>query len=390
MTSVVDRFIKYVQINTQSNEFSESVPSSTGQWDLARILLDELHEMGVTNAVLTPQCYVYAFMPANTRKRVSSVGFIAHLDTSPDEKGDGVKPKFKKDKKGNDIITSDGTTLLGADDKSGIAAIMSAIEYFTENPQVKHGDVYIAFTPDEEIGRGTDHFDRSIFKADFAYTVDGGEAGELEIENFNAAKAVIKITGKPCHPGYAKNKMVNASILASKVIDVICSENIPENSEGRQGFFHITHLEGNVGSATVEFIIREFDQLEFNYKKRFANYLAEGLNEQFGKGTATVEITDQYRNMFDIISQYPDIVQLAKNSMTEAGVEPKLTPIRGGTDGVKLCFDGLPCPNLFAGGINFHSKDEYIPVKSLYMAQDTVINIIKNVILSNICIKNQN
>lgn len=391
MTSVVDRFVKYVQINTQSNEFSESVPSSTGQWDLARVLLDELHEMGVTDAVLTPQCYVYAFMPSNTSKKVSSVGFIAHLDTSPDEKGDGVKPQFKKDKEGNVIITSDGTTLLGADDKAGIAAIMSAIEYFTENPQVKHGDVYIAFTPDEEIGRGTDHFDHNIFKADFAFTVDGGKAGELEIENFNAAKAVITITGKPYHPGYAMGKMVNAAILASKVTDIICSEGgIPENSDGRHGFYHITRIEGNVGRATVEFLIRDFDAVEFKYKKQLVENVIDGLNEQFGKGTGSLQITDQYKNMFEVISQYPDIVKLAKDSIRQAGANPQLTPIRGGTDGVKLCFEGLPCPNLFAGGVNFHSKEEFVPVKSLYQAQDTVINIIKNVVLSNICIKKQN
>lgn len=389
MISVVDRFIKYAQINTQSDELSDSVPSTPGQWDLADILLDELKAMGV-DAVITPQCYVYACLHANTQNKISSVGLIAHLDTSPDEKGEDVRPQFKKDKDGNDIITSDGTTLLGADDKAGVAAIMGAVEYFVENPTVEHGDVYIAFTPDEEIGRGTDHFDFNLFKADFAYTIDGGKAGEIEIENFNAAKAVINITGKPCHPGYAKGKMLNASLVASKVIEIICSENIPENSDGRQGFYHITRIEGNVGNATVEFIIREFDSMEFHYKKQFANYVVKGINEQFGENTATIKITDQYKNMFEVISKYPDVVQLAKSSMQQAGVNPVMSPIRGGTDGVKLCFDGLPCPNLFAGGINFHSKDEYIPVKSLFLAKDMIVNIIKNVVLSNICIKKNN
>lgn len=387
MISVVDRFIRYVQINTQSNDTSDEVPSTPGQWDLARLLEREMRQVGLSDIVLSPHCYLYGKLPANSNREVSPIGFIAHLDTSPDESGVGVKPQFRRDENGDEIITSDGTTLLGADDKAGIAAIMSAIEYLIEHPEIEHGDVYVAFTPDEEIGRGTDFFDRELFKADFAYTIDGGEEGEIEIENFNAAKATITITGKPCHPGYAKYKMVNACLIASNIVEIIRSESTPADTEGYEGFFHITRMEGNIGHAEVELIIRDFDANELFFKKRFLGYLVEEINNEFGKNTAKMKIEDQYKNMFEIISHFPDIVSVAKDSMREVGVTPRLTPIRGGTDGVKLCFEGLPCPNLYAGGLNFHSKDEYIPVKSLKSATQTIVNIAKKVHERAICIK---
>lgn len=376
MRSVVERFLEYVTINTQSDESKSCSPSTKGQLTLARLLEKEMKRMGLSDVEVDNKGYVYAKLPANTRAKCPKIGFVAHLDTSPDEKGSGVKPLLIKDEYGEDIVVSGGNTLLGADDKAGIAEIMTAVEFFTLNPDVKHGDVYIAFTPDEEIGRGTDYFDFDKFKADFAFTVDGGEEGEIEIENFNAAVAKIVIKGKPVHPGYAKNKMVNASILAGKIIEIISSERIPENSEGREGFYHITKVAGNVAGAIVECIIRDFDEEQFNEKKRYLKYVVNALNEQFGKGTAKICITDQYRNMFEIISNYPEIVELAKNSIKKAGVTPKLTPIRGGTDGVKLCFKGLPCPNLYTGGVNFHSKNEYIPVKSLRSATETIMWII--------------
>lgn len=376
MRTVVERFLEYVTINTQSDESKTCSPSTKGQLTLAHLLEQEMKQMGLSDVEVDSKGYVYAKLPANTRIKYPKIGFVAHLDTSPDEKGSGVKPQRISNENGEDIITSDGNTLLGADDKAGIAEIMTAIEFFTLNPDVRHGDVYIAFTPDEEIGRGTDYFDLDKFKADFAFTVDGGEEGEIEIENFNAAVAKITIKGKPAHPGYAKNKMVNAAILAGKIVEIISSERIPENSEGREGFYHITKVEGNVGSAIVECIIRDFDEEQFDEKKRYLKYVVNALNEQFGKGTAKISITDQYRNMFEIISNCPEIVELAKNSMKKAEVTPKMTPIRGGTDGVKLCFKGLPCPNLYTGGFNFHSKSEYIPVKSLNSAAETIMWII--------------
>lgn len=378
MRSAVDRFIDYVTYNTQSDESQPCSPSTKGQWLLANALVRELKDMGLSDAEVDNNGYVYACLHANTRTKTPKIGLIAHLDTSPDEKGKGVNPRFARTDDGEEIIKSDGTTLLGADDKAGVAEIMSAIEFFTENPDVKHGDVYIAFTPDEEIGRGTDYFDFSKFKADFAYTIDGGAEGEIEIENFNAAVAKIVIKGKPYHPGYAKGKMVNAAILAGKIVEIICAERIPENSEGREGFYHITKVAGNVAGAVVECLIRDFDEEQFNEKKRYLKYVVSAINSQFGKGSAKISITDQYRNMFEIISQYPAIVDLAKNSMRKAEVAPKTTPIRGGTDGVKLCFQGLPCPNIYTGGVNFHSKSEYIPVKALYSATETIKWIIRD------------
>lgn len=378
MKSVVDRFLNYVTFNTQSCESKACSPSTPGQKEFALQLSSELSDMGLKNVEVDSFGYVYALLPANTRKKYPSIGLIAHMDTSPDAPGRGVKPKCVKDENGVDIIKSDGRTLLGADDKAGIAEIMTAVEFYVENPEFPHGNVYIAFTPDEEIGRGTDHFNHNIFKANFAYTIDGGAEGEIEIENFNAAVAKIDITGKPYHPGYAKNKMVNAAIIAGKLIEIISSERIPENSEGRDGFYHITKVEAVVAKAHIECLIREFDEEQFQEKQRYLKYVVDAINDQFGKGTAKLEIKEQYRNMFEIISKYPEIVDLAKNSMKNAGVTPRLTPIRGGTDGVKLCFEGLPCPNLYTGGINFHSLSEYIPVASLHSATETIKHIISN------------
>ncbi len=377
MIDVVDRFINYVKINTQSRESSKTTPSTPGQWDLAHLLENELHSMGVNDTRLDEYCYLYAKIPANTTNKYYNIGLIAHLDTSPDEKGSAVKPFVTNLKNGEVAITSDGTTLLGADDKAGIAEIMSAVEFFMENPNVEHGDIYIAFTPDEEIGRGTDFFDLTYFTPDFAYTVDGGEIGELEIENFNAAKLTIEITGKNYHPGYAKGKMRNAVLIASKIVEVLSSEQIPETTDGQVGFFHVTSISGDVSKTKIVCLIRDFDEREFIAKKKFTQYIVDNINEQFGEGTVKLDIEDQYKNMFEVICKYPHIVDLAKNAMIKAGVTPKMTSIRGGTDGVKLCFMGMPCPNLFTGGMNFHSKDEYIPIKSLTAARDTLIELIK-------------
>ncbi len=374
---VVDRFCLYAQFNTQSNESSKTSPSTKGQLIFAQHLCNELRELGLDNAFVDQYGYVYAKLPANTTKKFPKIGFVAHLDTSPDECGKNVKPQIIKSKSGEHIITSDGSTLLGADDKAGIAEIMSTLEFFSKYPNLEHGDVFIAFTPDEEIGRGTDHFNLDVFQADFAYTVDGGEEGELEIENFNAAKATLTIFGKNYHPGYAKNKMRNAAIIASKVVDIISMEPLPESTEGREGFFHVIDVTGDVSKATVKCLIRDFDDLEFENKKKFLQNIVKSLNDQFGKGTAKLKIEEQYRNMFEIISNYPEIVHLAKLAMKNVGIAPKLTPIRGGTDGVKLSFMGLPCPNLFTGGLNFHSKKEYIPVQSLEYARFTITEIIR-------------
>lgn len=378
MRDVVDRFCDYVKVNTQSNESCPTSPSSPGQWILAELIKNELTQLGLQDIVLDKNCYLYAKLPANTRKKLPKIGFVAHLDTSPDESGENVNPQIIKDDDGNYIIKSDGTTLLGADDKAGIAEIVTAIEYFTEHSDIKHGDVYIAFTPDEEIGRGTDHFDINNFNVDFAYTVDGGKEGEIEIENFNAAKATIKIKGRPCHPGYATNgKMLNASILVARIADIISKEPIPETTDGRRGFYHITKINGNIGEAEIECILRDFDASLLERKKELLRDIVNNINRIHGEGCASIEIKDQYRNMFEIISQYPGIVNLAKTAMRNVGITPIQTPIRGGTDGVRLSFDYFPCPNLYTGGINFHSKEEYIPIRSLQSATDTIIEIIK-------------
>ncbi len=378
MRDIVDIFRQYVEIDTQSRESAETIPSTPGQWDLAHLLEKELRTIGISDIMLDKHCYLYAKIPANTTKEYYNIGLIAHLDTSPDEKGSNVKLNITDTTENELVITSDGTTLLGADDKAGIAEIMSALEFFMSNPTVEHGDIYVAFTPDEEIGRGTDFFDLSYFTPDFAYTVDGGEEGELEIENFNAARFTITINGKNHHPGYAKGKMINAVLVASKIIEVLSSDQIPENTEGHVGFFHVTSVSGDVSHATVNCLIRDFDEREFKSKKQFAEYVVDSVNKQFGEGTVQIDIEDQYKNMFEVICKYPHIVELAKKAMKAAGVQPKLTPIRGGTDGVKLSFMGMPCPNLFTGGKNFHSKEECIPLRSMYAARDTLVHLIKS------------
>lgn len=377
-TDALERFLRYVTYDTQSNKDATDTPSTKGQFELARILEQELLQLGLSKITLDKHCYLYGLLPANTNKTDISIGFIAHLDTSPAVSGKDVKPRIITNPEGEQIIVSDGTTLLGADDKAGIAAIVSAMAYLQAHPEILHGNIYVAFTPDEEIGRGTEFFNTDIFKADWAYTVDGGELGELEFENFNAAKAVLTINGKNVHPGYAKGIMKNSMLIAGKVIEELSKEDIPENTEGRKGFYHLDFINGSVEQTVLHYIIRDFDIEEFDRKKKFLQYLEHSINEQFGEGCASLVITDQYSNMGEIIKQHPHIIQIAQKAMEEIGVTPKITAIRGGTDGARLSFMGLPCPNLFAGGMLFHSKDEYLPVKSLQKACETIIAIIKN------------
>lgn len=341
------------------------------------MLRDELTAMGASDVHLDDNCYLYARIPSNSDSKVPTIGFIAHLDTSPDVSGKDVKPQIVKDAMGRDIVTSDGTTLLGADDKAGIAAIMTAAGHLLSNPSIKHGDVAIAFTPDEEIGRGADNFDIDRFNAEWAYTVDGGDLGEIEFENFNAAKAIITIHGRNVHPGYAKGTMKNSMLIANKLIDVLGGEALPENTDGYKGFYHLSSITGDVETTMIRYIIRDFDKEEFENKKRFMRFLQNSMNEQFGDGTMDLEITDQYANMAEVLNKHPHIVETAMEAMRRIDVTPCVTPIRGGTDGARLSFMGLPCPNLFAGGINFHSRNEYIPVASLGKATETVLSIIE-------------
>ena len=374
--TVVDRFIRYTAIETTSSETSGTHPSTPGQWELARLLQAELTEIGLQEICLSDTCYVYAKLPANSQADLPKLGWIAHLDTSPEVSGKNVKARIVE-VDGEQRICSDGTTLLGADDKAGIAAIMSACEYLQEHPEIEHGDIYISFTPDEEIGEGTDFFDFEHFKADWAYTIDGGELGELSFENFNAAKAEFLLFGINTHPGDAKGKMKNALLIAAQLMRAL-SDEIPEESEGHKGFYHLTRMSGTVSEAQLHYLIRDFDEEEFERKKRFVQYLANGINEQFGEGTCLLNLQDQYKNMRSVMEQYPQAVQIAQEAMRSIGITPDIKPIRGGTDGAMLSFKGLPCPNLFAGGINFHSRNEYIPVSSLLQS-------VKNLIAIAIC-----
>ena len=376
MTSntVIDRFIRYTAFETTSSETSGTHPSSPGQWKLARHLQAELASIGLADIHLSEHCYLYARLPGNTKRRLPSIGFIAHLDTSPEVSGKNVKARIVE-VNGEQRICSDGTTLLGADDKAGIAAIVTACAQLAQHPEIEHGDLWVAFTPDEEIGEGTLLFDRERFRVDWAYTVDGGGLGELSFENFNAASAVFEIYGVNYHPGYAKGKMKNALLIASQLMQNL-SDEIPENTEDRKGFYHLHRVEGGVEHARLCYLIREFDEEEFDKKKRFVRFLANSINTQFGEGTCQLELHDQYHNMRRVMEQYPEAVRLAQKAMRSIGVTPDIQPIRGGTDGAMLSEKGLPCPNLFTGGVNFHSRDEYIPVKSLEKAAETLLAIV--------------
>lgn len=402
MEKILDRFLRYVAIDTQSDENSESQPSAAKELDLLKLLCKELNDMGV-EATLDEYGYVMGSIPSNIDKKVPAIGFIAHVDTSPDASGKDVKPQIIKNYDGGDIelkgvpglflkpsefpellahkgetiITTDGTTLLGADDKAGVAEIMDAVQYIVEHPEFKHGDIKIGFTPDEEIGRGVVKFDVKKFGADYAYTMDGGEIGELEFENFNAASAKIHIQGRNVHPGYAKDKMKNAILIGMEFNDLLPIGQRPELTEGYDGFFHIISFKGSVEEADFGYIIRDHDRKKFEEKKELIAQCAHFINVKYGEGTATLEVKDQYYNMREQVEPYYFIVEKAVKAMEMAGIKPKIQPIRGGTDGANLSFKGLPCPNIFAGGMNFHGKMEFAPLENIEKASEVVLNIIK-------------
>ena len=401
--NLLERFLKYVSIHTTSDENTGLVPSTPQQMEFAKILAEELKDMGMQDVSLDKKGYLMATLPSNIDKDVPTVGFISHLDTSPDMSGKNVKPRIVENYDGNDIVLNEkenivlspkqfpeltmyrgqslvvtnGLTLLGADDKAGIAEIMTAMDYFIKNPDVKHGKVRIAFNPDEEIGLGAHHFDVEKFGCQFAYTMDGGEIGELEYENFNAAGAKVTFYGTNVHPGYAKNKMVNSIKIATKFMATVPANESPEYTDGYEGFYHLTGIGGDVEKTTVSYIIRDHDRKKFEERKAHLQMLVDKINSEFGDNTATLEVKDQYYNMKEKVEPVKYIVDIASEAIRQAGVEPKVKPIRGGTDGAQLSFKGLPCPNIFAGGHNFHGKYEFVPIQSMEKATEVVKNIIK-------------
>lgn len=401
MEQLIDRFLRYVSVDTQSNPESESQPSAAKELDLLKMLRDELEAMGV-EAKLDEYGYVMATIPSNCGKDVPAVGFIAHVDTAPDASGKDIKPQIIKDYDGGDIalkgveglylkvedfpemkdyegqtlITTDGTTLLGADDKAGVAEIMDAVQYIIEHPELKHGKICIGFTPDEEIGRGVVKFDVEKFGADYAYTMDGGAVGELEYENFNAASASVKIQGSNLHPGYAKGKMKNAILIGMELNSLLPVEQRPEYTCGYEGFFHIIGFNGSVEEATFSYIIRDHDMDLYEKRKQTMQECVDFINRKYGEGTASVEIKHQYYNMRKMVEPHYHIIEKAVKAMEMEGIKPRIQPIRGGTDGANLSFKGLPCPNIFAGGHNFHGKLEFVPLESMIKASKVILNII--------------
>ena len=397
---VVNRFLRYIDIDTKSDPESSTTPSSEIQWDLARLLRDEMIEMGVQDVTLDEHCYLMGRIPATSKdKEQPTIGFVAHMDSAPDLSGKNIKPRFVKYEggdivldekedirialstfpeleqyKGQEIIVTDGHTLLAADDKAGVAAIMEAAQYLIDHPEIPHGEIVIGFTPDEEIGRGANLFDVKRFGADFAYTIDGGEIGDLNYETFNAAGAKVTFKGLNVHPGSAKDKMINASLLAMEFNSYLPAAR-PENTDGYDGFYHLISMSGTVESAELQYIIRDHDREAFELKKSCVIETAKRMCELYGEGSCVAEVTDQYYNMREVLESKMYIVDHAAQAMRELGIEPLITPIRGGTDGSKLSFMGLPCPNIFAGGHNFHGRYEYLPVPSLIKAKDVIIKI---------------
>lgn len=402
MEAVAERFLRYIQINSQSNPGSANCPSTPGQIDLARILLDELVDMGMQDVHLNKDGYVWGTLPSNTKKEVAVIGFLAHMDTSPDFSGENVNPKIVEnydgkaiclseenginldpedfpeleDYIGQDLIVTDGTTLLGADDKAGIAEIMEAMKFLITNPDIEHGTIKVAFTPDEEIGRGADRFPVKEFGADFAYTLDGGPIGELEYENFNAAGAIIRIQGRNVHPGTAKDKMINAIQLGMEFHSMLPTFDRPEHTEGKEGFYHLTEFTGTVENTKLDYIIRDHDLRAFNNKKQKLLAHRDIINKRFGKDLIDIEMRDQYYNMREKIEPVMHIVDLAKEAMEDIGIKPIIKAIRGGTDGAKLSYMGLPSPNIFTGGHNYHGKFEFIPIQSMVKASSVICKII--------------
>lgn len=398
--TITDRFLRYAAFDTQSDEAARTMPSTPGQMRFAESLTHELKALGLHDVSLDANGYVMATLPANTRRtEVPVIGFIAHMDTSPDMSGRDVKPRIVtytggdivlneqlgivlspdvfpelNNYVGQELIVTDGTTLLGADDKAGVAAIVSAMEYLLAHPEVEHGTVRIAFTPDEEIGRGADRFDVARFGCFGAYTVDGGEIGELEYENFNAAQAVVTVRGRNIHPGSAKGRMINASLVAMQLNAMLPATERPETTEGREGFFHLTEMAGTVEEARLTYIIRDHDRELFEKKKDTLRAAVQGINKMHPE-CCTLDLRDQYYNMREVIDQRPELIRWARQAMAAAGVVPIERPIRGGTDGARLSFMGLPCPNLFAGGMNFHGRYEYLPIPSLRKSMETIVHL---------------
>ncbi len=398
---LIDRFFSYVTIDTESDPESNTTPSTEKQWNLANALVDELKRIGLQDVTIDENAYIMATLPSNIDHEVPVIGFVSHFDTTPDFTGANVNPQIVENYDGKDIvlnaeenivlspddfddlllykgqtiITTDGTTLLGADDKAGIAEIVSAMEYLVNHPEIKHGKIRVGFTPDEEIGRGAHKFDVEKFGAEWAYTMDGSQIGELEYENFNAAGAVVTIKGKIVHPGYAKGKMINSMYIATDYINSLPRMETPEHTEDREGFFHLYSVNGEVDSTKLQYIIRDHDKNHFEARKEMMIKLANDINTQHGKEVVTVEITDQYFNMREKIEPVMHIVDIAEKAMKQANIEPDIKPIRGGTDGSQLSFKGLPCPNIFAGGHNFHGRYEYVPVESMQKAIEVIVNI---------------
>lgn len=399
--NITERFLKYVSFDTQSSEETGTTPSTQKQMVFAKVLHDELIKEGLQDVELDSLGYLYATLPSNTSKSIPTIGFISHLDTSPDASGTNVKPQIINnydgkditlsadkvlspkqfpellDHIGDDIITTDGTTLLGADDKSGIAAIVEAMVYLQNHPEIEHGKIRIAFNPDEEIGMGAHHFNVEKFGCEFAYTIDGSECGEIEFENFNAASAKITVSGRSVHPGSAKGKMINAGRIATEIVQMLPQSETPETTEGYEGFYHLTSISGSCTEANLSFIIRDHSTEKFQKRKQTVSRIVDTINQRYGNGTATLTLTDQYYNMRKQVEPQMYIIDIARQAITEAGMTPKIKAIRGGTDGAQLSFMGLPCPNIFAGGINFHGPYEFLPIQSLERVKQTIINICK-------------
>ena len=399
--ALVERFLKYVSFDTQSSEETEVTPSTPGQMVFARYLKEELESLGLEDITLDEHGYLFATLPANIDKPLPTIGFIAHMDTSPDMSGKDVSPRIVQnydgsdivlcaeenvvlspsqfpellDHKGEDLIVTNGKTLLGADDKAGIAEIVSAIVYLKEHPEIKHGKIRIGFNPDEEIGLGAHKFDVEKFGCDWAYTMDGGEVGELEFENFNAASAKITFKGRNVHPGYAKNKMINSIRVANRFCAMLPAHETPEHTEGYEGFYHLISFNGDVEQTTVAYIIRDHDRARFESRKKKIERFVSEINAEYGEGTATLELRDQYYNMREKIEPVMHIIDTAFAAMEAVGVKPNVKPIRGGTDGAQLSFKGLPCPNIFAGGLNFHGRYEFAPIQNMEKAMKVIVKI---------------
>ncbi len=403
MEKVVERFLRYVKYDTKAEDESATCPSTSGQMEFGKILVEELKAIGLSDVTIDEKGYIMATLEANCDKEVDTIGFIAHMDTSPDMSGANVNPQMIENYDGKDIIldkennvilspkdspellnyigktliTTDGKTLLGADDKAGIAEIISAMEYLIHHPDIKHGKIKIGFTPDEEIGKGADHFDVAKFGAKYAYTIDGGEIGELEYENFNAAGAKITIKGRNVHPGYAKEKMINAVSIGMELASLLPENEVPEKTCGYEGFYHLNDFNGSVEECKLVYIIREFDMKKFEERKKVMESAVNKINEKYGKGTVILDMKDQYYNMKEKIEPVKFVVDIAKEAMEEVGIVPKVKPIRGGTDGARLSFMGLPTPNIFAGGLNFHGRYEYIPTFAMEKGVELIVKIVE-------------